>query len=159
MDARKRVDELLTRCGAVLKRATKHQVWLLPNGKNFVRAQTPSDANSDLNNLSDLRRQLGDTASVQRAAPPKARLRRAKPVRRTPERLKSNVASLSLAESLRMAGITDDTMRERLNELETRMCVIERETAYTRRELAEMKSELQRSWLYRLQRWYEQKFT
>lgn len=53
------VTRLLKEVGAVLLRERKHEVWLLPNGQRFVRAISPSDYRSGLNNLSDLKKALG----------------------------------------------------------------------------------------------------
>lgn len=127
MNARAKVNELLAGCGAVLKRRRKHEVYELPNGQNFVRASTPSDRKGDLNNLSDLKHQLKVVVPKKiGAAPSRAKLSRAKP-RKTvsTERMKSKVASLSLAESLRMAGLTDDVLRDRVEAFESRLSEIE----------------------------------
>src|SRR5690348_9573197 len=127
MNARARVTSLLNDAGAKLKRARKHEVWELPNGENFVRASTPSDRKGDLNNLSDLKHQLEIVRPKLGAAPSRAKLMKAKPkTRSSTARMKSNVASLSLAESLRMAGLTDDALRDRLSIQETRMGKLER---------------------------------
>lgn len=122
-----RVTQLLRECGAVLKRRRKHEVYELPNGKNFVRASTPSDRRADLNSLSDLKRQLGVETVKEQASPSRNKLSR----KRAPkghgkaERIRGKVASLSLAESLRLAGLTDDALRERVALLERRVEMIE----------------------------------
>jgi hypothetical protein len=53
------LDKLLAEHGAVLVRQGKHMVYKLPNNKVFVKAKTPSDRRSELNQLSDLRKLLG----------------------------------------------------------------------------------------------------
>lgn len=53
------VQELLQKYDARLVRQGNHQVWQFPDGKKFVRANTPSDRRSSLNNLSDLKKLLG----------------------------------------------------------------------------------------------------
>lgn len=127
MNARAKVTALLEECGAVLKRSRKHQVYELPNGKNFVRASTPSDSKSDLNNLSDLNHQLEIVVPKKiGAAPSRAKTLRAKPKKQvSTERMKSKVASLSLAESLRMAGLTDDALRDQVAAIGSRVAEIE----------------------------------
>lgn len=60
MNPEQSVSEMLTNAGAVLLRNRKHEVWQLPNGKQFVRAKTPSDFRADANNASVLRRLLND---------------------------------------------------------------------------------------------------
>lgn len=48
----------LKRSGAVLVRQKNHQVWRLPNGRNYVMSQTPSDHRAARNQLKVLRRLL-----------------------------------------------------------------------------------------------------
>lgn len=48
----------LKRAGAVLVRQRKHQVWRLPDGRNFVMAATPSDGRASANQIQMLRRIL-----------------------------------------------------------------------------------------------------
>lgn len=58
------------------------------------------------------------------------------------------VETASLAQSLRMAGLTDDALRDRMSTQETRMCELER-----RLEAAE--SLVTNSWAHRLERWFK----
>ena len=53
------VDRLLKDSGAVLVRSNTHEVWLLPDGKKFVKAKTPSCHRSGDNQASELRKLLG----------------------------------------------------------------------------------------------------
>lgn len=48
----------LKRAGAVLVRTKNHQIWRLPNGRNYVMAHTPSDGRAVKNQLSALRKML-----------------------------------------------------------------------------------------------------
>lgn len=48
----------LKRAGAVLVRNKNHQIWRLPNGRNYVMAQTPSDWRAEQKQMSVLRRLL-----------------------------------------------------------------------------------------------------
>jgi hypothetical protein len=60
MNAEIEVSRLLNESGAVLVRQSKHLVYRLPNGQNFVAAKTSSDpGRAAKNNLSQLRRALG----------------------------------------------------------------------------------------------------
>jgi len=52
------IQQQLKRCGAVLVRQRKHQIWRLPNGRNFVMAATPSDWRAAQKQIHDLRRLL-----------------------------------------------------------------------------------------------------
>jgi len=52
------IQKLLKRCGAELKRQHKHQVWRLPDGRNFVMAATPSDHRAAQNQMRMLKRML-----------------------------------------------------------------------------------------------------
>jgi hypothetical protein len=66
------VDQMLAQQGAVLVRNKKHQVWQLPNGKKFVRSNTPSDHRAEANSASVLRKLIGDVpAEVLPAKPAK----------------------------------------------------------------------------------------
>ena len=49
----------LKRAGAVLVRQKNHQIWRLPNGRNYVMAQTPSDRRAERNQVAALRKLLG----------------------------------------------------------------------------------------------------
>lgn len=123
MSARDRVNKLLSQAGAVLLRKRKHEIWRLPNGQNFVRASTSSDQRAEHNNLSDLRHTLGAVKSTatQGERRPKRLKRGAAPAKTQYKR----VETLSLAQSLRMAGLTDDALRDRMAEMETRMRELE----------------------------------
>lgn len=48
----------LKRAGAVLVRTKNHQIWRLPNGRNYVMSQTPSDGRAGRNQAAVLRRLL-----------------------------------------------------------------------------------------------------
>jgi len=50
--------EQLKRAGAVLVRQKNHQVWRMPNGRNYVMSQTPSDWRAEQKQMSVLRRLL-----------------------------------------------------------------------------------------------------
>lgn len=52
------IQQQLKRCGAKLVRQHKHQVWRLPDGRNFVMANTASDHRAEKNQMRDLRRML-----------------------------------------------------------------------------------------------------
>lgn len=146
MNARAKVNDLLAECGAVLKRATKHEIWLLPNGKKFVRAQTPSDNKADANNLSDLKHTLG--LVKPQATTGERRGRTVK--RKMPQPIKYRKAdNMSLADTLRMAGLTDDALRDRMNDLEAR--IVRTEKFQVRIEALE--GHVEQCWACRLWRW------
>lgn len=50
--------EQLKRAGAWLVRAHKHQVWRLPDGRNFVMSSSPSDHRAAQNQMRTLKRML-----------------------------------------------------------------------------------------------------
>ena len=52
------ITDELKRIGAVLIRQKRHQVWRLPDGRNYVMAQTPSDWRAQQKQISVLRRML-----------------------------------------------------------------------------------------------------
>lgn len=78
MDARSEATRILEQNGAILKRDKKHEVWQLPNGKQFVRASTPSDIRSDQNSLADLKRMLRQNGPIN---PPLANAVTTKPLK------------------------------------------------------------------------------
>lgn len=148
MSARTKVNDLLAQAGAVLKRKRKHEIWSLPNGQNFVRPATPSDTKSDANGLSDLKHALGivKPAAVQGE-------RRAKKAAHGPAQPKTRYKkpeTLSLAQSLRMAGLTDDALRERLNAQETKMQELEQR-------LAVAEDHIEHCWACRVNTWLRSK--
>lgn len=70
MEPRVEVEQLLKASGAVLKRNKKHEVWELPNGHTFTRANTPSDYRADANSLADLKRILSQNGTKAPVVPP-----------------------------------------------------------------------------------------
>ena len=48
----------LKRAGAVLVRNKNHQIWRLPDGRNYVMSQTPSDWRAERKQVSVLRQLL-----------------------------------------------------------------------------------------------------
>lgn len=81
-----KVAKLLNECGAVLERDGKHEVWLLPNGKKFTRAKTPSDYRAEENQLHDLRHALGLVDSSPKLEEGQRREKKPR-VKRPPQRL------------------------------------------------------------------------
>lgn len=148
MGARAKVNELLQQAGAVLKRTRKHEVWSLPNGKNFVRGKTPSDQRSDDNNLSDLKHalQVVKPVAVEGERKPKRIKRGAAPAKTQYKRAET----LSLAQSLRMAGLTDDALRDRMSAQETRMGQLEQR-------LSDAEAHIENCWACRLSGWLKSK--
>jgi len=53
------VMQLLKSVGATLARDKNHEVWVLPNGKRFVRFMSPSDHRNEKNEMRSLKRALG----------------------------------------------------------------------------------------------------
>jgi hypothetical protein len=60
MDAdRELLEAMIKEHGGRLARSKKHSVYRFPDGRIFVRAQSPSCPRSDKNSLADLRKFLG----------------------------------------------------------------------------------------------------
>ncbi len=116
MNARAKVAELLNSVGAVLKRSKRHEIWKLPNGKALTRAKTPSDCMGDRNNLTDLRKQLGES-DPQRGAPGERRVKRNKPGRDHHPRITAAPKNTVFAEKLSAAGIVEAELRARIRSL------------------------------------------
>lgn len=112
---RDKVDELLKQTGAVLIRHKKHEIWKLPNGQNFVRAQTPSDKKADTNSLSDLKNLLGLNDERGREG-----VRREKKTSngRTETFHYERSINTGLADKLRLTGTVENSLRERISILE-----------------------------------------
>jgi hypothetical protein len=62
MSPQRKINALLEQAGAVLVRAKNHKVYRLPNGRNFVVSQSPSDYRAAQNQLCVLRRVLRGAA-------------------------------------------------------------------------------------------------
>lgn len=121
-----KVIELLKESGAVLTRHKKHQVWRLPNGQNFVIAQSTSDRRSERNNLSDLRKMLGITNEKNGEPKPKEYRPRhekqdlpyfGKSVNRLGEKLPVELIDNSLKEKLADAERQNQVLRELLDDV------------------------------------------
>jgi hypothetical protein len=107
MSKRDEVNRLLESHGAVLARKRKHEIWKFPDGKTFVRASTTSDRNSEQNNLSDLRKVLGLTPAHK----PGERREKKNGNGRTEIFHYDRNLNTSLADKLRVTGITESTLR------------------------------------------------
>lgn len=119
-----KVKELLKEHGAVLIRKKKHEVWRLPNGKNFVIAQSASDYRAEMNNLSDLRKMLGITNEAVKSAKPKEY----KPVHKKHELPQhQRPVNNDLANKLKLVGVAEQSLSEKLAHSEKRNKVL-RET-------------------------------
>lgn len=105
---RDRVTELLEEHKAELVRNHKHQIWRLPNGRTFVRSNTPSDRNSHHNDISDLRRLLG----IKRKGGDGIRRERKLGGGRDRTIHYDKPVNTGLADQLRLRGIAEEKLRE-----------------------------------------------
>lgn len=114
MEAREQVNTLLTEHGAELVRKRKHEVWRFPDGRCFVRAQSASDKRADANNLSDLKKLLGIQNEHKEGE------RRAKRTGNGKDNTIhfSRSPNTGLADQLRLIGVAESTLRDRVSELE-----------------------------------------
>lgn len=140
------LQEALETLGAKLKRDKKHLVYELPNGRNFVVAQTPSDSRGELNAMSDLRAAAGVEV---RDRPKKAdadtrAARRNRPGRSMKGDIPIPAAHSPFASALRESGVVEHQLR-------TRLGVVEAENLFlkTQMELFDTR------WFVRLGRWCE----
>lgn len=138
------VSRLLKADGAILKREKNHEVWKLSNGKSFVRAKTPSDANGPLNNLTDLKKALG-VADPERGKPGERRERKTKAPPTVKQSLTVPTVNGALQERLLVTGITDRARVVQIAELTERI-------ANQRVELALLSERQSRCWGCRLSR-------
>lgn len=140
MKRREQVNKLLTEIGAMLKRRKKHEVWELPNGKIFVRSQTPSDRRSDVQDLRDLRHAL-DKIPEHKEGQRREKKRKAGRV----ESIKyERTPSLnSLADQLRNSGIVEDALKEQT-------FILALLVFYQAERIKELNGELNTRWFNRL---------
>lgn len=68
---RRQILDMLSEHGAVLVRSTRHAVWRLPSGAQFVFSNTPSEYRTERNTLSNLRHVLGLVGGPKPPPPPK----------------------------------------------------------------------------------------
>lgn len=68
---RRQILAMLDEHGAVLVRSTRHAVWRLPSGAQFVFSNTPSEYRTERNTLSNLRHVLGLVGGPKPPPPPK----------------------------------------------------------------------------------------
>lgn len=113
----KRLIAQLKASGAELLRTTKHHVWRLPNGQKFTAASTPSDWRAEKNQLTDLRHALGEVPVHQEG---ERREKRHKPGREVQARLTPTV-NTTLADKLRLIGVAEDSLREKIADLEKQL--------------------------------------
>ncbi len=112
-----RAIKALDAAGATLKRAKKHLVFELPNGKNVVVPKSPSDHRAEENALRDIRKAVGLPRETKPPADPRERLR--KPGRKEPDWLRGLPANSSqIATSLRRAGPIEQQLRSQIGQLE-----------------------------------------
>ena len=115
------VDRLLAESGAVLARSKGHEIWKLPNGKTFTRASTPSDWRAPMNQLSDLRRELG-IVDPEQGKPGERRERKVRREGRPSEWRASATGGGALAEKLRVTGVVEERLRAEIEKLKKPRC-------------------------------------
>ena len=118
------VQRLLCESGAVLKRTSKHEVWELPNGQNFVQAHTPSDVRAGYNNLAVLQKLL-DCKPIKGTG--ERREPRNKPGNQSPPVV--HVADMgNLGEKLLAAGAVELALRAELRRKNAELEALQKES-------------------------------
>ena len=112
------IQKLLNENGAKLLRNNKHQVWGLPNGREFTCANTPSDRRAAANALSDLRKVL-EISDPNRGQPGERRARKAKAGRymSTP----TSCINSSMHDQLSKVGLVEDMLNEQIAALKAEL--------------------------------------
>jgi hypothetical protein len=146
MDAESEVQRLLAESGAVLSRDRKHEIWSLPNGRNFVRPKTPSDFRSARNSLSDLRRELG--VAEKQGEPGERRERKPKRREERPCVIHSSAGNTTMREKLLGAGVVEATLRETVAELRGLTGELAERNTHLQEQIAHMEDE--RCWWCRI---------
>lgn len=125
MGAKEEIQRLLEEHGAVLERDKRHEVWRLPNGQKFTRSKTPSDRFADDNSLGDLKRALGLNKTIATVGERRDKRRaRGKILQATIFKKTINTA---LSDELRIAGVSEDLLKEKIEALRTRNERLEQE--------------------------------
>ena len=133
MNPETEVQNLLRESGAILKRDTKHHVYELPNGQNFVSAKTPSDSRAGLNDLAVLRKLLA--CRPVKGAPGERREPRNKPGNQSPPVV--HIANIgNLGEKLLAAGAVELTLRAELKRKEAEIDKLRKEESKVNAERA-----------------------
>lgn len=145
---RDRVDALLKENDAELVRNHKHQVWRLPNGRIFVRSNTPGDRHEGRNSLSDLRRVLGIQIK------PKEGVRRERKLGGGRDRTIKYDRSVntSLADQLRVSGVTEQSLRDDIE-----MLLYQNEMLSAAIDVTEMDMPAEPCWLCRIHDWWRER--
>jgi hypothetical protein len=138
---RKRITALLREHGAKLIRQSKHKVYRLPNGRNYVESSTPG-APSDLNQLSDLRKAL--ELPNTRGQEGERREKRKKQGRSEPVKFE-RFEGASFAEKLRLQGVKESALQDDVDMLNYHVELL------TER-LKQAEAEKTSCWLWRLKK-------
>lgn len=156
-----RLQEALEAVGATLKRAKKHRVYALPNGRTFVVGNTPSDKRADRNAISDLKAVAGVAFDEpRRKAPAEIRAERRNRPGRAGER-PWPVGSSPLASALRDSGIVEQQLRDEIAQLKRGIAELTAavdELAATVREKDERIADMERMAAVRFTRWLQSRW-
>jgi chromosome segregation ATPase len=165
MSAREQVEQLLKESGAQLKRDRKHEIWMLPNGKTFVRSKTPSDRRAGHEDLQELRHALG----IEREKGAGVRREKKLTAGKAQQKETYNRSVNSLGVYLRMSDVLESHLREQLAESESERSKLQRQLSDAREQVRRLKvsrmildermrgfqSETNHCRLCRLRRWFE----
>ncbi len=151
MTPRERATGILTSIGAQIVRHKKHEIWQLPGGRTWTRSKTPSDSHSDLNNLSDLKRELG--VHEVRVKNPERKEKHPEHGGNGKQRSFTPTIDSTLANQLRSTGIIEKQLREHIAELENSLLQMTASREKWRGLYEGLGAETERSWLWRLRCW------
>jgi hypothetical protein len=147
MDPRSQATRILNSIGAVLVRKRKHEVWRLPDGKNWVRSSTPSDCHSDLNNLSQLKRTTGLEEQIHKNPDRQAK----KPHGGDGKRPKFQpVGQSPLADALRLTGYAEAVLQSKIEDLENQLVDARASRDHAKERLQLNQQEMDHCWGCRL---------
>lgn len=156
---RQKATSLLKTLGAILVRKRKHEIWRLPDGRNWVRASTPSDSHSDANNFAQLKNLVG-VEEIRIKNPD--RVEKKKHGGDGKRRQLQPVGNSQLADALRLSGAAESVLRDRIRELESDLSMREnelrqmRESRDSQRRVArQLSAEVRICWGCRLRRLYK----
>jgi hypothetical protein len=141
-----RLQAALDAVGARLKRDRKHLIYELPNGRNFVVAQTPSDSRGEQNAISDLRAVAGvEVKPERRKASADVRAERRRRPGRQGDAPKWGLPAESspLAAALRDVGLVEQQLRSRIGQLESQLASRDEQIA-----------RLEALWIVKAWRWF-----
>lgn len=151
MTPREKATDILASLGAILVRKKKHEIYRLSDGRIWARSKTPSDAHSDLNNLSALKKEFGIVEERQKN--PERREKQPDHGGHGKRRGYIPVGGSLLADQLRATGLVEQQLRSQVARLENDLMQMTNSRDRFKALYCRLKAETDGSWVWRWRRW------